>query len=105
MESHLSDVTSSDEEGNCSGDEATDYADSEDEGILQSEEVELPEPSSLITNQQHTQIIVIWLVYFVLLWQYKNYVSDNAIEQLLKFVQQLLFCIGHLIKDHTELCL
>ena len=98
MESHLSDVTSSDEEGNCSGDEATDYADSEDEGILQSEEVELPEPSSLITNQQHTQIIV-------LLWQYKNYVSDNAIEQLLKFVQQLLFCIGHLIKDHTELCL
>ena len=43
-------------------------------------------------------------MYFVLVWQYKNYVSDNAIEQLLKFVQQILFCIGHLIKKHKELC-
>lgn len=31
--------------------------------------------------------------------------SDNAIEQVLKFLQQLFFCIGHLIKDHTDLCL
>lgn len=41
----------------------------------------------------------------MLVWQYKNYISDNAIEQMLKFVQQLLFCIGKLIKDHTELCI
>ena len=41
----------------------------------------------------------------MLVWQYKNYVSDNAIEQVLKFVQQLLLCIGQLIKDHTDLCL
>lgn len=41
----------------------------------------------------------------MLIWQYKNYVSDNAIEHLLKFVLQLLLCIGELIKDHTDLCL
>ena len=73
--------------------------------MLQSEEVELPQPSPISTNQQHTRVILTWIVYFVLVWQYKNYVSDNAIEQLLKFVQQLLFCIGELIKDHTELCI
>ena len=50
-------------------------------------------------------MILTWLVYFISVWQYKNYMSDNAIEQLLKFVQQLLFCIGQLIKDHTDLCL
>ena len=73
--------------------------------MLQPEEVELPQPSPLSTNQQRTRIILTWIVYFVLVWQYKNYVSDNAIEQLLNFVQQLLFCIGELIKDHTELCI
>ena len=41
----------------------------------------------------------------MLIWEYKNYVSDNAIEHLLKFVLQLLLCIGELIKDHTDLCL
>lgn len=63
------------------------------------------QPSPMSTNQQRTGVILTWIVYFVLAWQYKNYVSDNAIEQLLKFVQQLLFCIGELIKDHTELCI
>lgn len=85
-----------------------DYADSDSsdiEDMLQPQEVELPQPSPMSTNQQRTRVILTWIVYFVLLWQYKNYVSDNAIEQLLKFVQQLLFCIGELIKDHTELCI
>ena len=75
------------------------------EEFLNSEEVELPQPLPPKTSQQHTQIILTWLVYFVLVWQYKNYISDNAIEQVLKFVQQFLFCIGQLIKDHTDLCL
>ena len=82
------------------------YSDQSDiEEFLNSEEVELPQPLPPRTSQQHTQIILTWLVYFVLLRQYKNYISDNAIEQVLKFVQQLLFCIGQLIKDHTDLCL
>ena len=75
------------------------------EEFLCSEDVELPEPLPPRTSQQHTQIILTWLVYFVLVWQHKNYVSDNALEQVLKFVQQLLLCIGQLIKDHTNLCL
>ena len=91
----------------CS-DEGTDYLDSESsdvEDLLQSEEVELPQPSPRCTNQQCIQVILTWLVYFILAWQCKNYISNNAIEQLLKLVQQLLFCIGQLIKDHTDLCL
>ena len=77
--------------GSCSEDEGTDYLDSESsdlEDLLQSEEVELPHPSPNCTNQQRIQVILTWLVYFILVWQYKNYVSNNAIEQLLKFVQQ-----------------
>ena len=97
-------------ETSCSEDEGTDYFDSETsdvEDLLHSEEVELPQPGPHRTNQQCIQVILTWLVYFILVWQYKNYmyVSNNAIEQLLKFVQQLLFCIGQLIKDHTDLCL
>ena len=75
------------------------------EEFLNSEEVELLQPLPPRTSQQHTQIILTWLVYFVLVWQYKNYISDNAIEEVLKFVQQFLFCIGQLINDHTDLFL
>ena len=74
------------------------------EDLLQSEQIELPQTLPQETNQRCLRVILTWVVYFILLWQYKNYVSDNAIEQLLKFVQQILFCIGHLIKEHTELC-
>ena len=74
------------------------------EDLLQSEELQLPQPLPQETNQQYLRVILTWVVYFVLVWQYKNYVSDIAIEQLLKFVQQIMFCIGHLIKEHTELC-
>ena len=91
----------------CS-DEGTEYSGSESsdvEDLLQSEEVELPQPSPRCTNQQCIQVILTWLVYFILAWQCKNYISNNAIEQLLKLVQQLLFCIGQLIIDHTDLCL
>lgn len=98
----------SDEQSSSHEDGGTDfvYSDQSDiEEFLNSEEVELPQPLPPRTSQQHTQIILTWLVYFVLLRQYKNYISDNAIEQVLKFVQQLLFCIGQLIKDHTDLCL
>ena len=80
---------SSESETSCSEDESTDYLDSESsdvEDFLQSE-VELPQPSVHRTNQQCIQVILTWLVYFILVWQYKNYVSNNAIEQLLKFVQ------------------
>ena len=78
---------------------------SDAEDFLQWEEVELSQPSVHRTNQQCIQVILTWLVYFILVWQYKNYISNNAIEQLLNFVQQLLFCISQLIKDHTDLCL
>ena len=98
----------SDEQSSFHEDGGTDYVDSDQSDIeefLHSEEVELPQPLPPRTSQQHSRIILAWLVYFVLVWQYKNYISDNAIEQVLKFVQQLLLCIGQLIKDHTELCL
>ncbi|KAL9964950.1 hypothetical protein ACROYT_G028667 [Oculina patagonica] len=98
----LSDENSHHEDGD------TDYVDSDTsdvEELLHFEDVELPQPLPPMTSQQHTRIILTWLVYFVLVWQYKNYVSDSAIEQVLKFVRQLLFCIGQLIKDHTDLCL
>ena len=63
--------------------DGTDYIDSESsdiEGIIGREDVELPEPVPSITRQQHIQVILTWLVYVVLVWQYKNYVSDNAID-------------------------
>lgn len=99
---------SSEEENSCHEDEGTDYIDSDSsdiEDMLQSGEVELPQPTSSCTNKQRAKVILTWLVYFVLVWQYKNYISDSAIEQMLKFVQQLLFCIGQLIKNHTDFCL
>ena len=105
---NCSESSESETTGSCSEDEGTDYLDSGSsdlEDLLQSEEVELPQPSPNCSNQQRIQVILTWLVYFILVWQYKNCISDNAIKQLLKFVQQLLFCIGQLIKDHTDLCL
>ena len=40
-----------------------------------------------------------WLgLYTLSLSGSKNYISDNAIEQLLKFVQQILFCVGTFVK-------
>lgn len=63
-------------------DGSTDYV----EELLYPEDVELPQPLPPRTSQQQTLIILIWLVYFVLVWQYKNYVIDNAVEQVLKFV-------------------
>lgn len=63
------------------------------EEFLNSEEVELPQPLPPKTSQQHTQISLTWLVYFVLVWQYKNYISDNAIEQVLKFVHNSCFAL------------
>ncbi|KAK2555747.1 hypothetical protein P5673_022327, partial [Acropora cervicornis] len=98
----------SDEQSSSHEDVGTDYVDSDQSDIeefLNSEEVELLQPLPPRTSQQHTQIILTWLVYFVLVWQYKNYISDNAIEEVLKFVQQFLFCIGQLINDHTDLFL
>ena len=63
------------------------------------------------TNQQYSCYILTWLVYLHtysytgLAVQELHTVNDNAIEQLLRFVQQLLFCIGQLIKEHTDFCL
>lgn len=75
---------SSAEHVSCNEDEGTDYLDSDQSDI--EEEVELPQPLPYRTNQQNSCYILTWLVYFILVWQYKNYISDNAIEQLLKFV-------------------
>ena len=92
-----------------SSDEGTDYADSDEdvvmEEMLQTEEVELPQPTPVGSNLQHRRVLLTWLVYFVLVWQYKHYISDNGIEQLLRFMRQLLFCIGQIVKEHSDFCL
>ena len=69
MEFDDSDLNSSDVEKSCDEDEGTDYVDSEYSDIddtLQSEEVELPQPSPPSTGDHRTIVIVTWLVYFVL---------------------------------------
>ncbi|CAH3172372.1 unnamed protein product, partial [Porites lobata] len=92
-----------------SSDEGTDYADSDEdvvmEEMLQTEEVELPQPTPVGSNLQCRRVLLTWLVYFVLVWQYKHYISDNGIEQLLRFMRQLLFCIGQIVKEHSDFCL
>ena len=92
-----------------SSDEGTDYADSDEdvvmEEMLQTEEVELPQPTPVGSNLQRRRDLLTWLVYFVLVWQCKHYISDNGIEQLLRFMRQLLFCIGQIVKEHSDLCL
>ena len=92
-----------------SSDEGTDYADSDEdvvmEEMLQTEEVELPQPTPVGSNLQRRRVLLTWLVYFVLVWQYKHYISDNGIEQLLRFMRQLLFCIGQIVKEHSDFCL
>ena len=92
-----------------SSDEGTDYADSDEdvvmEEMLQTEEVELPQPTPVGSNLQRRKVILTWLVYFVLVWQYKHYISDNGIEQLLRFMRQLFFCIGEIVKEHSDFCL
>ncbi|XP_078363332.1 uncharacterized protein LOC144647400 [Oculina patagonica] len=69
----------SDEDSSHHEDGGTDYVDSDlsdVEELLHSEDVKLLQPLPPRTRQQDTWIILIWLVYFVLVWQYKNYVSD-----------------------------
>ena len=92
-----------------SSDEGTDYADSDEdvvmEEMLQTEEVELPQPTPVGSNLQRRRVLLTWLVYFVLVWQYKHHISDNGIEQLLRFMRQLLFCIGQIVKEHSDFCL
>ena len=64
-----------DEQSSCDEDGGIDYVDSDQSDIeefLHSEEAELPQPLPPRTSQQHTRIILTWLVYFVLVWQYKN---------------------------------
>ena len=88
--------------------QGTDYPDSDEdvvmEEMLQSEQVELPQPTPVGSNVQHRRVILTWLVYFLLVWQYKHYISDNGIEQLFQFMRQLLFCIGQIFKEHSKLC-
>ena len=96
------------EDNEYNEDEGTDYMESDlsdIEDVLQSEALELPEPSPSQTNYQRTMVILTWLVYFILVWQYKNYISDNAVEQLLKYLKQFLLCVGQLIQEHSDLCL
>ena len=77
--------------------------DSELEDLLSNDGCELPEPAPVTSGQQRAKIFLTWIVYFVLVWQYKNYISDNAIEQLLKFVQQILFCVGTFVKQRLDI--
>ena len=45
-----------------------------------------------------------WLgLYTLSLSGSKNYISDNAIEQLLKVVQQILFCVGTFVKQRLDM--
>ena len=92
-----------------SSDKGTDYADSDEdvvmEEILQSKEVELPQPTPVGSNLQRRKVILTWLVYFVLVWQYKQCANDNGIEHLVRFMRQLFFCIGEIVKEHPDFCL
>ena len=62
----------------------------------------LPNPLPKTTKNEHAKIILTWLVYFILIWQYKNYVSDNGVEQLLKFFKEFLTCIGAALQSHLD---
>ena len=55
-----------------------------------------------MTANGHAKIILTWLVYFILIWQYKNYVSDAGIEQLLKFRKEFLNYIGVALKSSLD---
>ena len=72
-----------------------------DEGFYENETA-LPNPSATASTNKHAKIILTWLVYFVLIWQFKNYISDNAIEQLLKFAKDFLSCIAGALKPHMN---
>lgn len=81
------------------------YNDSESsniEGII-GRDVQLAHSIPSNTRQQHIQVILTCPVYSVLVWQYKNYVSDNAMENFQKSFQKLLLCTGDVHKDHTDL--
>ena len=82
---YTSDTESGDDE-EVDRDEGPDYidGDSDLEDLLCSDECELPEPAQITSGHQQAKVILTMIVYFVFVWQYKNYVSDNAIEQLLK---------------------
>ncbi|KAL9955679.1 hypothetical protein ACROYT_G037033 [Oculina patagonica] len=75
----------SDEDSSHHEDGGTDYVDSDlsdVEELLHSEDVKLLLPLPPRTRQQDTWIILIWLVYFVLVWQYKNYQHGNFADSL-----------------------
>ena len=66
------------------------------------ERCELPEPPPQLNGNQQAKLLLTWFVYFILVWQCKNYVSNNATEQLVKFLQKFFVCIGSVIAEHTD---
>ena len=94
------------DKSSCEEDGGPEYVDADLEhmldGALNDDGSKLPEPAQHFDGNQHAKIILTWLVYFILIWQCKNYVSDNAIEQLLQFLQQLFYCFGSIVKHHMN---
>ena len=73
-----------------------------DEELLDNDSA-IPHPPPQMEPNQHAKILLIWLVYFILIWQYKNYISDNAIEQLLTFVKAFFTCIATALQPHINI--
>ena len=77
------------------------YIDGEfDEELLDNDSA-IPHPSSQIEPNEHPKILLTWLVYFILMWQYKNYISDHAIEQLWTFVKAFFTCAATALQPHV----
>lgn len=87
-----SDDRSEEDIGGEDGEEGTDYMDSDPSGIAQV--VELPQPLPPRTSQQHSSHSLTRPVYFILVWQYKNYISGNAIKLLLKLCSSCSCVLG-----------
>ena len=71
-----------------------------DVGLLPSDHappLPIPFPESESTSK--IKAILMWLVRFILLFQTKFYISDSAIECLLKFMQKFLQVLGY-FSDH-----
>ena len=95
----------SDSESESDDDDSPEYCDddldhSEDLKINESDDPLLEPPAPLTGNIKLIKNLVTWLLYFLLLWQFKYMVSDNELESFLKFIKSFFVCIGKHLAQH-----
>lgn len=66
--------------------------------VLDGDDCPLPDPPE---QSNHLRSILLWMLYFVVVWQYCYFISDNAVLMLLRFLKAFLTVIGTVLQNGT----